>query len=73
MVRLQHTVNLVLFVLVVWCDRRQTVIEAHAKAHESKQKAKPDQAVHMPLTMVEVTKILAQQWRDVSATHPSSP
>ena len=49
------------------------MIEAHAKAHESKQKAKPDQAVHMPLTMVEVTKILAQQWRDVSATHPSSP
>ena len=49
------------------------MIEAHAKAHESKQKAKPDQAVHMPLTMVEVTKMLAQQWRDVSTTRPASP
>jgi hypothetical protein len=46
------------------------VIEAHAKAQEGKQKAKADQVVHTPLTMVAVTKILAQQWRDVSTTRP---
>ena len=47
-------------------DRRQKVITAHAKAEQERQKANPEKAVYTPLTMVEVTKILAQQWRDVS-------
>ena len=42
------------------------MVEAHAKAQQVEQKAKPDQVVYTTLTMVEVTKILAQQWRDVS-------
>lgn len=48
-------------------DRRQSVIDAHAKAEREKQKANPGKNTgHTALTMVQVTKVLAQQWRDVS-------
>jgi hypothetical protein len=55
--------------------RRTAVIEEHAKAEQDKQKDNPGAAasIYTPLTMVEATKVLAQQWRDVCSLAPTSP